>query len=137
MAHSDDQKRKFLTVLREKNLHIGKACTSFGITRATFYEWKKEDWFAQEYEDMAEGEIDDAEEMHRYLRQGILKVEVVGGQRTVVGWHKEPDRQALHEFLRSKGKGRGWSENLQLSGTGAQGEIVIVTLPDNGRDKKE
>lgn len=137
MAHSDEQKRKFLTVLREKNLHIGKACASFGITRATFYEWKKDDWFAQEYDDLTESEIDDAEEMHRYLRQGILKVEVVAGQRTVTGWHKEPDRQALHEFLRSKARSRGWSENLTLSGNGAQGEIVIVTLPDNGRDKRD
>lgn len=136
MAYTKEKKQKFLQILKEKDLHIAKACEAYGITRTTFYEWKKENWFAEEYENMIEAEIDDAEEMHRYLRKGILKIEMVGGKRTVTGFHKEPDRQALHEFLRSKGKGRGWSENLQLSGTGAQGEIVIVTLPDNGRDKK-
>jgi len=136
MAFSKDDKIKFIEVLRAKNLHVGKACEAFKVSRVTYYEWLKDEWFAELVKELEEREIDDSEEMHRWLRSGIPKVETLNGIPTVTGWHKEPDRVALETFLRTKGKKRGWQEENRITGTGASGEIVIVRIPDNGRDSK-
>lgn len=136
MAYSKEQRQTFIEVLRAKNLHIGKACEAFGISRVTYYEWLKEEWFAQAVQDLEEREIDDSEEMHRWLRTGILKVESIDGQVRVTGWEKEPDRHAIEFFLERRAKKRGWQEETKVTGTGTHGEIVIVRMPDNGRDEK-
>ena len=134
MKPVDDRKPMFLQVFTAKNLHIGKTCKAVGISRQTYYNWCTDDpAFAEEVKALEEFEIDDAEEFHKYLRTGIPKTEVVDGKVTMVGWIKEPDRIALEKYLTTKGRHRGWGDALQVTGSGANGEIVIVKIPDNGR----
>lgn len=135
--YTDEQKRKFIEVLKNKNGHIGKACDSFGIHRSTYYDWIEDEWFAEEVKAMEEREVDDAEEMHRWLRLGIPKIEMIDGRPVLTGWEKEPDRHAIEFYLERKGRMRGWQQETKIAGTGARGEIVIVKIPDNGRDRKE
>ena len=136
MAYSKDDKLKFIEVYKAKNMHIGKACKAFGIHRNTYQEWVKEEWFADEIRSVEYSEIDDAEEMHRWLRQGIIQTET-GPDGTVraVGWAKEPDRAALHFFLERKAKKNGWGLETTISGNNQQGEVVIVRIPHNNRDE--
>ena len=49
-VHSKEDKKKFIEIFRKKNGHITKACTAYNINRSTYYDWMKEEWFADEIE---------------------------------------------------------------------------------------
>lgn len=134
IGHTEEDKRVFITVLANKNFNISAACRAFKISRWTYYEWLKEPWFAQEIKELEEAELDLAEEMHRYLRNGIPKIDVINGKKVIAGWYKEPDRNALEFYLRTKGKVRGYQDKGEQQQQGNNGKIVIVRIPDNGRD---
>ena len=132
MQYSEEEKLRFLDVLRRKGFNVSAACKAMSIPRTTFYAWRRDQWFDDQINEALEEEIDEAEEMHRWLRKGIPRVEQgADGITRVVGWIKEPDRQALEFFLRTKGRGRGWGEVLEQQQI--QGKVVIVRIPDNGR----
>ncbi len=133
MQYSEAEKLQFVEVLRRKNFNLSAACKAMQIPRQTVYGWRKDPWFDELLVEGLEEEIDEAEEMHRYLRKGIPRVEKgPDGIMRVTGWIKEPDRQALEFFLRTKGRGRGWSEQIEAQNR-IEGRVVIVRIPDNGR----
>lgn len=127
------EKEQFVEVLRRKNFNVSAACKALNIPRQTVYGWRRDPWFDELINETLEEEIDDAEEMHRYLRKGIPRIEQ-GPDKVmrVTGWIKEPDRQALEFFLRTKGRGRGWSDQIEGQNR-IEGRVVIVRIPDNGR----
>lgn len=139
VAFTEAQKREFLAVLQQFGNHIANACKAYGINRSTYYGWLEQDeWFKSEIDQINEAEIDDAEQMHRYLRQGIPQiVKVTNPDGTVIermiGWEEKPDRYALEFYLSRKGKTRGWGEKSKDEQE-RPGDVVIVRIPDNGRD---
>lgn len=142
VAYTNEQKRNFLQVLKDCRHHIGNACSLFGIGRQTYYDWINNDnWFKEQVNEIMESQIDDAEQIHEYLRIGIPDIRKVkdddGNEvERMVGWIKEPDRNALEFFLERKGKTRGWGRDSS-SEREKPGEVVIIRIPDNGRDEME
>jgi len=127
VAFTEAQKREFLVVLQQFGNHISNACKSFGIERTTYYKWLENDpWFKSEIDQINEAELDDAEQMHRYLRQGIPQiVKETAPDGTVIermiGWEEKPDRYALEFYLSRKGKTRGWGEKMMINALGNVG----------------
>lgn len=74
------------------------ACKRMGITRQTFFNWRKDDPdFAQAVTDLGEGVLDMAEAK-------LLQLINAG------------DRQAIIFYLKSKGKSRGYGDRCELTG---------------------
>lgn len=90
------QKRLVLEALRSALGIVSQACNSVGISRQTFYEWKRNDPdFAQEVEDVYETAIDFAESK--------LFKQIESGNTT-----------ATIFFLKTKGKKRGYVETTEV-----------------------
>lgn len=134
----EEKHREFLVVLNSFGGHVGNACKAYGISRRAYYNWVKENAaFKSEIEELREAELDDAEQMHEYLRKGIPNIVTTVDENgntieKMVGWHKEPDRNALEFYLERKGRSRGWAKEQQ--GVERAGEVTIVRIPSNGRD---
>ncbi len=121
MAYTQEEKERFLQVLRATNFNVSKACRQFNnLSRETYRNWCEEDeWFAQAVKDMLEEEIDESEEVHRALRKGIPKVK----EGKLVAWTQRPDRRAIEFFLQTKAKDRGYVKRIEQ--TGKDGKPLI------------
>lgn len=101
----------FLELFARKAFNISKTCSSISISRNAFYDWLQNNLiFKNKFQELIEQELDEAEEMHYYLRKGIPQIE----NGKLSGWKKEPDRQALEFFLKTKGKKRGYVEKSEF-----------------------
>lgn len=135
----EEKHRAFLVVLSSFGGHVGNACKAYGISRRAFYYWvEQNEHFKAEIEELKEAELDDAEQMHEYLRKGIPNIVTTIDENgntveKMIGWHKEPDRNALEFYLERKGKSRGWGRD-QAAVPERAGEVTIVRIPSNGRD---
>lgn len=110
-------KEVFLEAYDSSACNVSMACKKIGISRNTFYEWKKEDLvFAESCKEKEESLIDFAETM---LYKGI----------------KEGKTSELIFFLKTKGQSRGYIEKQQyhvtqdepdLSGLSTQEMLSII-----------
>lgn len=129
---------QFLTILKNKNGHVSKACEAFGINRKTFYEWRKLGWFKKELDAMYEAEKDDAEEMLRLYRTGVPEYKrkkngdlVLGddGKAIVIGWIIKPDPRSIRFYLERKAADRGYGkkqeQNINLNVTDMPKNVKI------------
>ena len=117
--HTKKDKLNFLEIYRGLDGHISKACDKFGITRRTFYDWKKDDWFEQAIDDIDEEELDDAEEMSRLMRKGVPEYQrdkkgaIVNddkGKPIITGWLIPPSPKMVQFYLERKGVERGYGK---------------------------
>lgn len=96
MATTEQKKKQFLESFEKSACNISVSCKSLGISRNTFYEWKKHDPdFAQKVMEQEESLIDFAETM---LYKGI----------------KEGKTTELIFFLKTKGQSRGYVEKQRV-----------------------
>jgi len=110
-ADIEKLRQKFLQVYAKKSCSISQACTAIGISRTTFYEWKKvAPGFAQAVDEIDEALIDNTES--RLMKQ-INKDNI----------------QAIIFHLRTKGQRRGYVEKQQID-TNLSGELVIKWQSD-------
>jgi hypothetical protein len=93
-----EKKRQFLAAYQAKACNISQACAAVDISRSTFYDWLTTDLlFAAAIKDIDEALLDWAESM---LFKGI----------------KDGDHTLLIFFLKTKGKGRGYIEKVDVGG---------------------
>lgn len=112
----------FLELLPKKGFNISRTCDAININRSTYYDWKAANTdFDDALSHVKEKELDEAEEMHYYLRKGIPRLDA---NNKFVSWKKEPDRQAIEFFLKTKGKLRGYVEKTEVEQHNT-GELTI------------
>lgn len=95
MSNKSNQLKKRLLESLEKNLgHVTEACKAAGISRKTFYKYKKEDpEFKKKVKEIEEIQIDFVESK---LIQNI----------------KKGDKTSIIFYLKTKGKHRGYYERV-------------------------
>lgn len=87
-----DSERNFIKRLEEKRGIIGAACRSMGISRTTYYRWKKKDVdFAEAADDAVSGQVDEVE--------GKLLDLIESGETAAVIF-----------YMKTKGRDRGYGE---------------------------
>ena len=92
------KKEAFLEAYKAKACNISEACKAAGVGRRTYYDWATNDAaFVADVQEIDEAELDWAESM---LKKGI----------------QEGDRILLIFFLKTKGKGRGYVEKVDVGG---------------------
>ncbi len=92
---TDKDKERFIKALEKSRGNIKNACAAVNISRGLYYKWRDTDPdFKQAAEDINEGEIDVAEDQ--------LRARMDSGDTT-----------AIIFFLKTKGKGRGYSDKAQ------------------------
>ncbi|MBN8573935.1 MAG: hypothetical protein J0M05_08480 [Candidatus Kapabacteria bacterium] len=101
------KKKLFLEVLKKKAGNVSLACDAVGITRQTFYEWKKDDV------DFVNG-VDDVQEYLLDYSESKLMEKISEGSETSIIFH-----------LKTKGKSRGYTEKTEVQHSGE----IIVELP--------
>lgn len=93
-----ERKERFLIAYEQAMAIVSTACRAVGISRGTFYYWMREDTeFAERIREVDEGQIDAVE--------GALLSRI-----------QECDTTAIIFYLKTKGKARGYSERLELTG---------------------
>ncbi len=95
---SEQNKQVMIGYLLKFRGHVGKACKKTGIGRTIFYRWLKEDpKFKAAIEEQQELELDDIEDK-------------------LLSKAKDGDVSAMRIYLMAKGKKRGYSNKVTVSG---------------------
>lgn len=110
-------KEKFLEVYKVNTKSITDACEAAGISRRTFYHWKKEDEdFAASVQDIEEGLIDFAESK---------LFENIKGNKT----------NEILFYLKTKGKSRGYVERQEHHIEGGFPTKIEIEIIDENKDQ--
>lgn len=100
----EEQKKALITALQNNRGHIANACQVVGVTRQTYYNWKKEDEaFRDAVTENEEAVIDLVENK---LMQNILQGDVT----------------SIIFYLKTKGRNRGYQEKQEI-------DISTLRLP--------
>lgn len=116
-----DKKKKAFLVAFEKNYGIiTRTCKEVGITRETFYKWKKEDpAFAQAIEEQDEKTTDFVEsQLHKKIEEG--------------------SERSILFYMKYKGRKRGYTESLDITSGGDKiTEIRLIEVAKKKDDDTE
>jgi len=106
------RKEAFLEAFESSACNVSVSCRKVGISRNTFYQWKKKDLvFAQAVSDQEEGLLDFAETMlYKAIKEG-----------------KTPE---LIFFLKTKGQGRGYIEKQKIETSREKPDLTGMTLDE-------
>lgn len=117
MAYSNKDKKKMVDCLERCDFHKSNAVLLFckecdkKINRATLYRWiNSDEYFKELFNERLDKELNDAEQSHKYLRDG-LSIKDDNGE--IIAWQEKPDRQAIEFFLKVRGRDRGWVEKTE------------------------
>ncbi len=102
------KKELILQELQENLGNVQNACKKVGISRTTHYKWCKDD---PEYKEKVESTI---EEQIDYTESKLL--ELISGVKVNKGdeyYTTPPNVTAIIFYLKTKGRHRGYSENVQ------------------------
>ncbi len=113
--HVEQTKKTVLKALDISKGIVSLACQSVGISRVTFYNYMKDQKFADQVNEIREATID-------YVEHKLL--ENIGNN----------DTTAIIFYLKTIGKRRGYIESAEV--TVSQNNVHIY-IPDNGRDNLE
>ena len=115
-AASTRRKARFIEAFKNSLGNVSNACDAIGISRETFYRWRKADKkFAEKINDIDEASIDFAETM--------LMKNIRDGKET-----------SLIFYLKTKGKKRGYNEEATFDQTSSENPILQIEVIDS-RDK--
>jgi len=119
-----EAKKKALIDLLTNNLNnISGACETLGVSRDTYYKWKKSD---PEFKEAAENVI---ETILDFAEHSLLKQIEVGNTAATIF------------FLKTKGKHRGYVEKQEVDHTSNGNAVVIPTVQwnfvDASKDKNK
>jgi hypothetical protein len=141
-AHTAQQKRKLLDMLKTTLGVVETACQRTGIGRRTHYDWLKKDAkYRAEVADIEDVWLDFGETQLQKLMQGYsvpdTKVFLNNDSKkpiTVpITKHIGPDASAVIFFLKSKGKGRGYVEKSQVEHSGHIGGVKVTIHKGKGK----
>ena len=109
---TDQKKEAFLMTFESSACNVSISCKQVGISRNTFYEWKKKDLiFAQAVNDQNEGLLDFAETMlYKAIKDG-----------------KTPE---LIFFLKTKGQSRGYIEKQRIETSQQKPDLTGMTIKE-------
>lgn len=123
-----DNKSKLLAKIFDCNGNVYAACKSLNLARSQFYVWLEDDKkFSQDYSDIKERQIDNVESN---LFDLIFTAE------------RDSDRiRASELYLKAHAKSRGYGvekrEQEHSGDLSVSNKVVIVKLPQNGREPAE
>ena len=107
MADISDKKKKIIAALIEAHGIVTDACKMVGISRETFYKWKREDeQFSKQTEEAGEAAID-------YVESQLYKL------------IKEQNPAAIIFYMKTKGRTRGYVERYQVDQTITDNRIKV------------
>ena len=112
------RQKAMIKTLEKNGCNIARACKIVGIDRQTHYNWvSKFDAYKKEFYEVEQEIID-------FVESKLVKK------------INDNDITAMIFFLKTKGKGRGYSERVQHEVKEVdEFEGVQIYLPDNGRNK--
>src|SRR5690606_19549298 len=102
----DLKKKAAIEALKANMGNVSSACEAIGISRKTFYQWKKED---EEFAVLAE----DLDDVVLDIVESSLLEQIKGGNVT-----------ATIFYLKTKGKQRGYSEKADIENTTQVNNII-------------
>jgi len=108
-------KGKFLEVFASKLGNVSKACEAANISRQTYYDWMKDETFANQVEEVREGLIDFAE--HQLLSN-----------------IKDGRTAEILFYLKTKGKKRGYIERQEVDTVGDKMFEVKIMKDETDKD---
>lgn len=118
-AKTKSKKNKVLKALVESKGIVAYACEAAGITRKTFYEWKKDDAeFAEKVDDITEATLDRVE--------GKL-LEAINDDNIT----------AIIFYLKTKGRKRGYVEQIDTNVTNPFEKLMKDVDADDDEDDDE
>lgn len=111
----DNNKKQVLELLKESNGIISSACDNAGISRQTFYNWKKDDpEFAEAVESINEAAIDHVESKLMEKINGI-QLGKYNEKGELIIYDQQPSDTAIIFFLKCKAKKRGYVERTEVA----------------------
>jgi len=113
--YKSDEMARFFEVYKKKACNITAACDAVGISRQTYYEWRKEKEFDQKCKEVEESLIDMAE------------VQLIKNMR-------EGNQRAVEFFLKNRASER-WKDKREQEITG-EGIKVEFAIRDFSKEKK-
>jgi len=123
----DNNKKRFLEILKQSRGIITSACESVDMSRQTYYNWLKDDKeFADAVDDIQEGMIDFVESK---LMQKINGIEAMDHKSGEV-YDLPPSDTAIIFFLKTKGKKRGYQETVVNKNVNFNTDIETEKLKD-------
>lgn len=111
----DNNKKRFLEILKQSRGIISSACESVDMSRQTYYNWLEADpEFKVAVDEVQESMIDFVESK---LMQKINGIECISDKGEF--YELPPSDTAIIFFLKTKGKKRGYVEKSELDISGA------------------
>ena len=121
----DTNKKEFLEAFVKHKGVIQYAADEAGISRQTFYNWKKKDKeFAAAVEDVEEASKDRVESKLFELIEGVQVQKIVQGEEVI--YSKPPDVTAIIFYLKTKAKDRGYTEKQEIKLNDINVSIKVV-----------
>lgn len=128
----DNNKKRFIEVLKKSRGIISSACESVDMSRQTYYNWLEADpEFKQAVDDVQESMIDFVESK---LMQKINGIEVLDHKSGEV-YDLPPSDTAIIFYLKTKGKKRGYVERQEVDITGADTTFNVTVVPPIKEDE--
>lgn len=116
-----EKQKLFLSLHDKKACNVSLTCNAIGISRETYYEWRKKyPSFNKACEDSEEGLIDRAE------------------SQLVINWQSGKETSLIF-FLCNKGKHRGWQNRHMIEGNPDMPLTVVISdryEPKTGKEQK-
>lgn len=110
----DNNKKRFIEVLKKSRGIISSACESLDMSRQTYYNWLDADSeFKEAVDDIQENAIDFVESK---LMQKINGIEVMSAKGDI--FEVPPSDTAIIFYLKTKGKKRGYVEKTEMEHSG-------------------
>jgi len=116
---TDKKKKAFLAAFEKNYGIITRTCKEVGITRETFYKWKKEDpVFSQAVEEQDEKTIDFVEsELYKKIQEG--------------------SERSILFFMKYKGRKRGYTDSLDITSGGEKITEIRLIKVDRKKEGDE
>lgn len=124
----DNNKKRFLEVLKHSRGIISSACESVDMSRQTYYNWLAADEeFKIAVDEVQESMIDFVESKLMEKINGISQVSFTAKGEEVV-YEQPPSDTAIIFYLKTKGKKRGYVEKTELDVRGGIGLMDEPTV---------
>ena len=113
--YKSDEMARFFEVYKRKGCNVTAACDAVGISRETYYKWRKDKEFDQKCKEVEESLIDMAEvQLIKNIREG--------------------NQRAVEFFLKNRASER-WKDKREQEITG-EGIKVEFAIKDFSKEKK-
>lgn len=123
-------KKRVLQALKEYQGFVSKACEEAGIGRTTFYHWVEDDpEFASAVKEIEEDRLDFVEDK---------AVERIKGIKDAKGNYVVPPSDTMIIFyLKTKGKGRGYIERMEVTDPGKNNPYENMSLNELIKEREK